>query len=78
MAGCQLTAELVLLSCWLSLGQPGSQPVHLQRTLQPQKMQEGVLLLAQLARVVRRGLCGDVALKDVVSGHVGVDWGWTW
>ena len=22
--------------------------------------------------------CGDVALKDVVSGHGGVGWGWTW
>ena len=21
---------------------------------------------------------GDVALKDVVSGHGGVGWGWTW
>ena len=22
--------------------------------------------------------CGDVALRDVVSGHGGVGWDWTW
>jgi len=22
--------------------------------------------------------CGDVALRDVVSGHSGMGWGWTW
>ena len=22
--------------------------------------------------------CGDVALRDVVSGHGGMGWGWTW
>ena len=22
--------------------------------------------------------CGDVALSDVVSGHGGMGWGWTW
>ena len=22
--------------------------------------------------------CGDVALRDVVSGHGGLSWGWTW
>ena len=22
--------------------------------------------------------CGDVALRDVVMGTVGVGWGWTW